>query len=46
MFSEIRPNCGSQKHASFFHMTTSKQTAQGEFYERTTAEFTEHEDCS
>ena len=31
MFSEIRPNCGSQKHASFF--TNSTQTAQAEFYE-------------
>ena len=31
MFSEIRPNCGSQKYASFFFdMKRRKQTVQGE----------------
>ena len=28
MFSEIRPNCGSYKHASFFQMTIRKQIVQ------------------
>ena len=31
MFSEIRPNCGVQKRASFFRLTNRKQTAQSEF---------------
>ena len=29
MFGEIRPNRGSQTYASYFHMTSRKQTVQG-----------------
>ena len=30
MFSEIRPDRGSQKKDKLFHMTSRKQTVQGE----------------
>ena len=54
MFSKIRPNCGSQKHASFFHMTNSKQTDDDRAVKLLKVSFTsdrqpnspEHEDCS
>ena len=46
MFSEIRPNCGSQKHASFFTWQLINKLLKASFTKERQPNSLEHEDCS
>ena len=46
MFSEIWPNCGSQKHASFFTWQIVNKLLKGSFTNERQPNSPEHEDCS